>query len=118
MRAVVGFGRGRNLYTGIVRRVHDRRPPHREVRELFSVLDVSPVVNGRQLDLWDRIAEHYLCTLGEVMVAALPGSLVLSSETRLMAGISRDRDLQSLGRGGVILDAIAMREVITLDQAA
>ena len=118
MRAVVAFGKGRKLYTGIVRRVHDRRPSYRDVREIFSVLDATPVVNERQMELWDRIAEHYMCTLGEVMIAGLPGSLVLSSETRLMAGISRERDLESLGRGGVILDAIAAREVITLDQAA
>src|SRR6185295_10515338 len=55
--------------------------------------------------------------LGEVMIAALPGTLVLSSETRLMAGIARERELSGLGREGVLLDAIAVSEVITLEQA-
>ena len=116
-RLVVAFGRGRKLYTGIVRRIHHERPANREPREVLSVMDTAPIANVQQLELWDRIADHYLCTLGEVMIAALPGMLVLSSETRLMAGIARDRELSGLGRESVLLDAIAAREMITLDQA-
>jgi primosomal protein N' (replication factor Y) len=53
---------------------------------ILSVLDQRPIVQAEQLELWDRIAAHYLCTLGEVMIAAMPGQLTLSSETRLVAG--------------------------------
>lgn len=117
-RVMVSFGKGRRLHTGIVRRVHDEAPVGREPREILSVLDGGPVVLQQQLELWDRIAEHYLCTLGEVMLAALPGQLVLSSETRLMAGVQHAADLASLGREGAVLDALAEREVLTLSQAA
>lgn len=118
MRVVAAFGRGRKLYTGIVKEVHDRAPHHREVREVMSVLDPHPVVNERQLAFWERITEHYLCTAGETMITALPGPLVLSSETRLMAGIHRERDLASLGGAGILLDALEQQGMLTVHQAA
>ena len=61
---------------GIVRKVRADVPTHREVRELYSVLDSAPIVNEKQLELWDRISAHYLCTHGETMIAAVPGPLV------------------------------------------
>lgn len=118
MRVVVGLGKGRKLYTAIVRRVHGTAPVGREVREVQSVLDSAPVANERQLELWDRITTHYLCTPGETMLAALPGPLVLSSETRLMAGVQRERDLGSLGREAILLDVLEQQPMITVAQAA
>jgi primosomal protein N' (replication factor Y) (superfamily II helicase) len=117
MRVAVPFGRGRKLYGGIVRRVHDRHPGHKQLREVLSVLDSAPVVTTRQLDLWERMADHYLCTLGEVMIAALPGHLSLSSETRLMAGAEGTLATASAGRAAILLDALTDRHVITLHEA-
>jgi len=33
------------------------------------------------LRLWQWIADYYMCTLGDVMRAALPGGFILESET-------------------------------------
>ncbi len=117
MRVAVPFGRGRKVYGGLVRAVTAVHPGHREVRELLSVLDAEPIVTEVQLALWDRIAEHYLCSLGEVMIAALPGQLTLSSETRLVAAARRDGDPHVTGRAAVLLDALQHQEVVTLEQA-
>jgi len=72
MRVAVPFGRGRKLYGAMVMRVHDQHPGYAKVRPILSALDNSPVVLPEQLALWERMASHYLCTLGEVMIAALP----------------------------------------------
>lgn len=117
MRVAVPFGKGRKVYGALVRTVHDEHPGHRNVRELLSVLDASPIVTGEQLTLWDRIAEHYLCSLGEVMIAALPGQLTLTSETRLVAAPFPKGDPQPSGREAVLFDALQHREVVTLEQA-
>jgi len=117
MRVAVPFGKGRKLYGGLVHRVHGERPPYRTVREILSVLDTTPVVRPTQLDLWDRIAAHYLCSLGEVMIAALPAQLSLSSGTRLVAGPHVERDIAGQGRAVLLLQALEQNQVITLEQA-
>jgi primosomal protein N' (replication factor Y) len=117
MRVSVPFGRGRKLYGGVVKRVHQEAPPYRTVRPALGALDTAPVVNAIQLDLWDRMAEHYLCSLGEVMIAALPAQLALSSETRLVANPDHVEDPAVRRRAGVLLDALEHRNVVTLEEA-
>ncbi|MBX2980397.1 MAG: primosomal protein N' [Flavobacteriales bacterium] len=117
VRVAVPFGRGRKHYGAVVRRVHQERPPQEKVRPILSVLDSTPVVTEVQLQLWERIADHYLCTLGEVMLAALPGQMALSSETRLVAAPDAAEDHELKGRAAMLLDALVMRETITMEQA-
>jgi len=117
MRVAVPFGRGRKLYSGLVRRVHNDHPGYRTVRSVLSVLDTAPVVTAEQLDLWEHMAEHYLCSLGEVMIAALPAQLSLSSETRLVAAPQAAQEASIKGRGELLLQALLAREVMTLAEA-
>lgn len=83
VRAVVPFGKQGKKYSGIVRRVHSDPPKAYRAKALEAVLDEDPLVLPEQFRLWEWIAEHYMCTPGEVMNAALPSSLKLASETRL-----------------------------------
>ena len=46
-----------------------------KIRPISSVVDTAPVVTKEQLALWQWMSEYYMCTLGEVMAAALPGGL-------------------------------------------
>ena len=46
-----------------------------KIRPILSVVDTAPVVTKEQLALWQWMSEYYMCTLGEVMAAALPGGL-------------------------------------------
>lgn len=117
MRVAVPFGRGRKLYSGLVRRVHRETPPHRSVRTALSPLDAAPIVHETQFLLWERMATHYLCSLGEVMIAAVPGQLSLSSETRLVIDPGATEDPEMTGRAGLLLDALEHRQVVTLEEA-
>lgn len=116
MRVAVPFGRGRKLYGAVVFRVHGDAPQYRS-RPLLSVLDPAPIVLPEQLKLWERIASYYLCTLGEVMIAALPGQLALSSETRLVAGPSIQAHVPGQERAVFLLHALEDGQVVTLEQA-
>ena len=46
-----------------------------KIRPLSAILDTAPVVSPEQLALWQWMSAYYMCTLGEVMAAALPGGL-------------------------------------------
>ena len=52
-------------------------------KEILDVIDVRPIVNDFQFNLWVWISEYYMCTLGEVMIAALPSALKLQSESQI-----------------------------------
>ena len=70
----VPFGKHR-IYTGIVWRLHDRKPPFPNVKTIAKTLYGMPLVSARQRALWEWVAEYYMCSLGEVMRAALPSLL-------------------------------------------
>ena len=73
MRAAVQVGQ-RKMYTAIVSRVHRETPPY-ATKPIASVLDSAPLVNEHQLALWAWISQYYMCSVGEVMKAALPAKL-------------------------------------------
>lgn len=118
MRVAVPFGRGGKLYGGLVRRVHNEVPLERTARDVLSVLDASPIVTEIQLALWERIAGHYLCTLGEVMIAALPAQLTLSSETRIVANPATAGVAARDPRAAHLIEALLDQEVLTMQQAS
>jgi primosomal protein N' (replication factor Y) len=80
-RVAVQVGR-RKIYAGVAQRIHGDVPPY-ATKAIVSVLDSAPLVNHRQLALWSWIAQYYMCSLGEVMKAALPAALKMESETRV-----------------------------------
>lgn len=80
-RVIVPFGT-RKFYTGIVVSVGNTPPDGGfEVKELVSTLDDAPIVRRPQLQLWDWVADYYLCSAGDVFKAALPAALKVESET-------------------------------------
>jgi len=74
----VQFGR-RNLYSGIVYRLHDSKPEIKNIKPIISIYDKNPFINESQLRLWLWISEYYLCSEGEVMKAALPSEISLNN---------------------------------------
>ena len=80
MRVAVPFGKSK-IYTGIVARIHKDGPTTYQAKEIHQILDEAPVINRKQLNLWQWIASYYMCTLGDVMRAALPSAFILESET-------------------------------------
>ena len=82
MRVAVPFGKSK-IYTAIVHDIHNNAPQTYEAKEIHQILDEVPVVTQQQLKLWEWIASYYLCTLGDVMRAALPGAFILESEKQV-----------------------------------
>ena len=78
-RAVVQFGKTK-IMSGLIVSLTEKVPSV-EVKFLMDLLDDQPLVNDKQLKFWDWVKTYYMCHLGEVMQAALPSALKLSSET-------------------------------------
>ena len=112
---------GRKTITGIVLRKHtDPLNAAITPREIIEVLDVSGYVPTRrgfqgcevstwvseqQLQLWQWIADYYMCTLGEVLAAALPAGILddnykarTTTFVRLHEGIDPQQALRDLAR--------------------
>ena len=68
---------GRKTITGVVYRRHQGDLPATvKVRDVLDVLDEQPILTKEQLLLWEWMADYYMCTLGEVMSAALPSGII------------------------------------------
>ncbi|RYY36598.1 MAG: primosomal protein N' [Sphingobacteriaceae bacterium] len=81
-RVVVQFGKSK-LYTAIVLSIGEQAPEKYEAKYILEVLDDKPIVTPKQLQLWQWLADYYMCYVGEVMNAALPSVLKLASETKI-----------------------------------
>ena len=46
-----------------------------KIRPIVEILETAPIVPSEQLNLWQWMSSYYMCSLGEVMSAALPSGL-------------------------------------------
>lgn len=104
-RVIVHFGKKR-YYTAIVIEVHERTPNSSfETKEIYALLDATPVLRRPQLRFWKWIASYYLCKLGDVYKAALPSGLKLESETAVTYNEEFVADMALRPNEQAVLDA-------------
>ncbi len=85
VRVVVQFGK-KKLYSAIVFRVHGNAPEAYQTKDIIQVIDEEPMISDIQFGFWEWMANYYMCSLGEVMKAALPSGLKMESETQITQG--------------------------------
>ncbi len=83
MRVAVEFGK-RKMFTALVFETHHIPPKGYEAKDIHQILDETPIVNEQQLNHWQWISDYYMCTLGDVLRAALPSAFLLESETAIL----------------------------------
>ena len=69
----------RKKIEGIVLREHTEPIPPEwiaKIRPIETIIDTTPIVSAEQLSLWQWMSDYYMCTLGEVMNAAMPAGLL------------------------------------------
>jgi len=108
-RVIVQFGKSR-IYTAIILSITEEPPLLYEAKYIIDVLDDAPIVNQQQLELWQWMANYYMCYIGEVMQAALPSALKLASETKiiLLKDVVYDKALLS-DKEFLIIDALEIQ---------
>ena len=118
-RVIVSFGKNK-LYAGIVRKIHQNKPVSFTPKLIEDILDSEPIVPLVSLEFWDWAAAYYCCTLGELLIQALPASLRMSSESVLL--LQEDEDVRpdesELNNDEfLIYEAIKIRGRISLSEA-
>lgn len=119
-RVVVQFGRGK-LYSALVRNIHQNPPLQYAAKYIDSILDEQPIVNTKQFELWEWMSQYYMCNIGDVMVAALPGGLRLASETKiLLVNDHKEKAAQQdlSDKEFLIVDALEIRTVLSLNDVS
>ena len=117
-RAVVQFGKTK-IMSGLIVSLSDNVPDCTNIKYIIDVLDDDPVVNENQLKLWNWISSYYLCYMGEVMQAALPSALKLSSESKV--SLSEDFVLDSTTLSDnefLIVEALQIQPQLTITEVS
>jgi len=120
-RALVQFGKSK-FYTGIIYSIHEQPPKGYEAKYLEAVLDDAPIVTTLQLKFWDWISFYYCAHPGDVMNAALPSGLKLSSTSHIQ--LNPDFNFEETehtfftDREHGILDALHLNNNLSFDDVA
>lgn len=98
----------RKTLRGIVLREHTSALPEEwkhKIRPIQNVVNEQPLIPREQLELWQWMSEYYMCTLGEVLSAALPNGILEDNYSErttiyisLPLGVDTQSVLSSLGR--------------------
>ena len=81
VRVFVPFGRGNTLRQGFVFSVRDAGTDNgAELKNVSSVIDSSPLLNGEMLRIAEFIRERYFCTYFSSAKALLPGGMCSRTE--------------------------------------
>ncbi|MBU1720001.1 MAG: DEAD/DEAH box helicase, partial [Bacteroidetes bacterium] len=115
-RVLVIVGK-KKIYTGIVQRVHENQPEGFVAKPIVSLLDKEPAVSDKSLDFWEWLAAYYMATPGEVMTAALPGGLKLSSETKFALCEDYEANVeQTSDEEFLVVDALELKKELTVQE--
>ncbi len=115
-RVEVVLGKNKR-YAGIVKYIHSNKPEAFEPKEILNLLDEEPQVYPEQLLLWQWMADYYMCSEGEVMQAALPSHLKLSSETNLTYNEDYGEDFSGLNdEEFLVAEALLIKKELKLTE--
>jgi primosomal protein N' (replication factor Y) (superfamily II helicase) len=116
VRVEVQFGIGRDLYSALVIELTDIKPDH-PTKPILQVIDNEAIITVQQLKFWQWMASYYACTLGEIMAAALPTNLKLSSETRIILNPEHDQNFSQLDdKEYLVAEALTIQKELTIEQ--
>lgn len=116
IRVEVQFG-AKRVYAGVVKRIFEgEAPTNIRLKPIANILDEHAIVPTKQLQLWQWIAQYYMCSEGEVMQAALPSAFKLSSETKLLINPAFNQDFSLLDdREYLIAEALTLQTEISIE---
>jgi len=104
-------------YSGIVKLLHTDKPAAFNPRDILNILDEQPLVYKNQLKFWEWMAYYYMCGEGDVMQAALPSHLKLSSESILTFNEEYGEDFSDLNdEEYLVAEALLLKKELKLSE--
>ncbi len=114
MRVEVMLGANKR-YAGIVKKITPEKPDGFTPKPILGILDEAPIVYPAQLALWEWMADYYMCTEGDVMQAAVPSHLKISSESVFILNEDYIPDSENLTDAEyIITEALQIKKELSL----
>lgn len=116
VRVEVVFGKQKR-YAGIIKSISQDPPDGFIPKPIVQVLDPEPILYQKQLQLWNWMANYYMCSEGEVMAAALPTQFKLSSETILLFNDEFGDDFSELDEQEyLVAEGLLLKKELRMDE--
>jgi primosomal protein N' (replication factor Y) len=114
-RVAVPFGKSK-VYTAIVYQVHNQAPEGYNTKSIDQILDQTPIITPQQIKHWQWMASYYMCTLGEIIKAALPSAFLLESETIVSLCSNTDVDPSKISDAAyLVIEALQQRSPLHIN---
>jgi primosomal protein N' (replication factor Y) len=114
-RVIVQFG-SKRIITAVVAQIHTNPPVKYQAKYILELLDEQPIVTQRQLELFNWIAEYYLCNIGEVLNVALPSGLKITSESRIQINPEFEYDDLLTDIERIVVDEIRRQQTLSYQE--
>lgn len=114
-RVEVEFGK-RKHYAALVYRISDYSQWEKP-KTIINIIDEEPLISETQMKFWEWMSGYYLCSLGEIFLAALPLALRPDSETLIHSLIDQKRIPQDASEDEyLILEALDIRKELRMQE--
>ncbi len=114
-RVVVTLG-GRKHVTGIVAAMDVTPPTDYQTKPIITILDTEPLVTEQQIKLWQWIADYYMCSIGEVMKAALPTGLKMENKSLISLSTNYNGEESLKGNEAKIYNYLSNNKSVDLSK--
>lgn len=116
MRVEVMLGKTKK-YAGIIKKILLEKPAAFNPRDIINLLDNEPILHPQQLIFWEWMSRYYMCSEGEIMQAAVPANLKLSSESILVWNEERSINFSDLSDSEyVVAEALEIKKELRLSE--
>ncbi len=101
-RVLVPIGKSNKLHNGYIVSVLDKYDGEYELKYVAKLLDDEPVFSLKLLEFCKWMSNYYLCSLGDVLKAALPSSMSVQENVNIKLAIDlQETDLIELKRKSI-----------------
>lgn len=116
-RVIVQFGK-RRIITGVTKEIHENPPKSYEAKYILELLDDIPTVTGLQFQLFDWMADYYMCQPGDVLNASLPSGLKLHSESRIQKNPDFEYEIELTDTEQLLMNALEHADSLKYEEAS
>ncbi|NIJ55350.1 replication restart helicase PriA [Dyadobacter arcticus] len=114
-RVIVQFGQKR-VITAVVARIHPNPPVKYQAKYILELLDDQPIVTAKQLELFNWVAEYYLCNIGEVLNVALPAGLKITSQSRIQLNPEFEYEDLLTDQERIVIEEIKRHQTLSYEE--
>ena len=114
-RVVVQFGK-KKILTGVIADIHENPPEKYEAKYITDLIDEQPIVTSYQLKLFYWMSSYYMCNLGDVLNAAIPTGLRLSSESFIQIHPDFDVSETLNAKEEIIIDQLIIHQQLSYQE--